>query len=359
MKIKVSVIVPIYNVEKYLRQCLDSIIHQTLKDIEIILIDEGDMDQCRKIIDEYEQKDERITTIHEFNGGYGVAVNKGIQRARGQYIGIVEADDFISSNMFFDLYSLADEFNADIVKSNFYYYSSTNNIKKADKITKNKSYKVICAKEEPFILRIQPSIWSAIYKKEFLVKNNIKFLETRGAAYQDTSFSFKTLSLAKKIVLTPNAYLYYRIDNQSSSVNSKSNPFAICNEYDEITDFLNKNPEIKSFANTNKLINQYFTYIWNIKRIKDEDKNLFLDRFFEEFSEYYRKGELTPPFVKKVGKKAIENLLRDKEAFGRYIFEIIRKNENLKKRRSLFSLRLNTSRIRLVLFGKELITKDF
>ena len=118
----ISVIVPIYKVEKYLVQCLDSIINQTLNNIEIILVDENDQDECRKIMDRYEQMDSRIVTIHEKNNGYGASCNKGIARARGEYIGIVEADDFIEPEMYKELYVCAKKLNADIVKSTFYEY---------------------------------------------------------------------------------------------------------------------------------------------------------------------------------------------------------------------------------------------
>ena len=93
---KVSVIVPIYGVEKYLRQCVDSILAQTLKDIEIILVDDGSPDGCPAIVDEYAAKDSRVIAVHQENGGYGRAVNHGIEIANGEYIGIASYDVRIS-----------------------------------------------------------------------------------------------------------------------------------------------------------------------------------------------------------------------------------------------------------------------
>ena len=115
-QIKVSIIVPIYKVEKYLVQCIDSIINQTLKDIEIILVDEGDKDACRYIIDHYEQTDDRVVAIHKKNGGYGASVNNGIDIARGEYIGIVESDDFIKAEMFEELYKYAHKLTLTLLK---------------------------------------------------------------------------------------------------------------------------------------------------------------------------------------------------------------------------------------------------
>ena len=131
---KVSVIIPIYNVEKYLQECLDSVIDQTLKDIEIILVDDGSPDNCPRICDEYAQKDARIKVIHKENGGYGSAVNRGLEEATGEYIGIVEPDDYIDSDMYEDLYNIAQTNNADIVKSDHYTFSTKNGKQQTDSI---------------------------------------------------------------------------------------------------------------------------------------------------------------------------------------------------------------------------------
>ena len=119
---------------------------------------------------------------------------------------------------------------------------------------------------------IMPAVFNASNEEavKLFCENKIKFLETPGASFQDTSFCFKTLSLAQRIILTNKAYLYYRQDNTGSSVHQKDKVFLICKEYDEITDFLDKNPEVKKYANTQKLIKQYSAYIWNLKRISEE-----------------------------------------------------------------------------------------
>ena len=132
---KVSVIIPVYKVEKYLVQCLDSIVGQTLKDIEIIIVDEGDKDACRYIIDHYEQADKRVIAIHEKNGGYGASVNKGFDIAKGEYIGIVESDDFIAPEMYEEMYNYAKKLDADVVKTPYYeYWSQKDGIKDFKKV---------------------------------------------------------------------------------------------------------------------------------------------------------------------------------------------------------------------------------
>ena len=192
---KITVIIPIYNVEKYLQQCLESVVTQTLQDIEIICVNDGSTDESLNILKTYAEKDNRIKVIDKPNSGYGASMNLGLSLATGEYIGIIEPDDFVKSEMFFDLYEIARENDADVVKSDYYeFFTKKQQTRKSGKISRSLTNRVVNAKDEPKILKIIPSIWSAIYKRSFLQKNNIKFLETPGASYQDTSFAFKALS---------------------------------------------------------------------------------------------------------------------------------------------------------------------
>ena len=355
---KISIIVPAYKAEKYIKECLDSVINQTFSDIEIIITDEGDFDETRKIIEKYKQKDSRIIYLNKFHGGYGASMNDAIEKARGEYLGIVEADDWADKNMFFDLYNIAHKFNADIVKSDYYTYTNSNS-RKAGIISRFLENKIINIKSNPEIIKIQPTIWTSIYKKEFLNKHNIRFLNTKGGSYQDTSFSFKALSCAENIVFTKKAYLYYRCDNELSSVNSKSNVYAICGEYREIDSFLNKNPKIKSLINTQKLIKQFNTYIWNLNRIDKASRKEFIEQFSKEFYFYFKNKEITQDFYKKVNKKDFGLLLFNKEQFENRTEEIIKKREKRKERNKNFSIRINTSRMSVILFGKQILKREF
>ena len=122
-EIAVSVIVPIYNVEKYLEKCIKSIRKQSLKNIEIICVDDGSTDSCPKMLEEYAKGDPRIRVITQPNGGYGKAMNVGLAAAKGEYIGIVEPDDYILPNMFKTLYDAAKRHDCEIVKSDFYRFT--------------------------------------------------------------------------------------------------------------------------------------------------------------------------------------------------------------------------------------------
>lgn len=234
--IKLSVIIPIYNVEKYLRQCLDSVLAQTLENIEIILIDDGSKDSCPKIIDEYATKDSRIRVFHNTNCGYGKECNFGINNANGEYIAILEPDDYIETTMYDDLYNLAKTHNADIVKSSYFKNLETNEKIKIIKIDWSERFNlpntVFQIKDYPQFLALHPSIWSAIYKKDFLVKNNIRFIEAPGAGWTDNPFQIETFCLTNRIFYTDTAYYHWRckVTDDAEDIKDYTIPFKRCDE---------------------------------------------------------------------------------------------------------------------------------
>lgn len=353
---KVSILIPIYNVEKYLRQCLDSVINQTLKDIEIICINDGSTDSSLEIIQEYADKDDRITIIDKKNSGYGASMNMGLEAATGEYIGIIESDDFAKETMFEDLYTLAEIFDCEVVKSDYYsFVTETQRTEKANLISAKHAHKVLDAKDYPELVRLKPTIWSAIYKSEFLKKHNIKFLETPGASYQDTSFSFKTTVLAERLYLTTEAYVSYRQDNENSSVNSKGKVFMVCNEFEEITNFLDKNRDLKLIFNSDKLIKEFNTYRWNLERIDPSFWNEFIEEFAKKFKNYHRNGELDKKFYKKHSERTINSLLNDLNKFQNYVKTYIKDKERRRLRKEYFSVHINPNEINIKLFGKKLI----
>jgi hypothetical protein len=258
--------------------------------------------------------------------------------------------------MFEDLYNIATKNDADLVKSDFLEYTTSINLtRKAGKVSKIPKDVVINAKSFQKLLEIQPSIWSAIYKREFLNTNGIRFLPTPGASYQDTSFAFKTMALAQRIVVTDNAYLYYRQDNLNSSVKSKGKVFTICDEFDEITKFLNNNPEIKEFANTSKLAKEFGTYMWRLKRVDESFRDELIDRFATTFQKFYDNGEITKDFYKHYNKKKLEMLLHDKKQFRKFVDKAVKNKINKEKRQKILSIRINSSRISVVICGKQIL----
>ena len=216
---KVSIIVPIYNVEKYLRQCLDSIVNQTLKDIEIILVDDGSTDSCPSICDEYASKDKRIIVIHKENAGLGAAYNTGLDIAKGDYIGFVESDDWIESNMYEELYNKAVETGVDVVKSLYTRAFENDKFIVVNKFVTSKYCNQIVddAKKVPEIYSGHVSHWSAIYKRELIFENNIRFAETEGASCQDVSFAFLAYFYAKSAFILEKSFYNYREESEGSS----------------------------------------------------------------------------------------------------------------------------------------------
>ncbi len=287
-----SIIIPIYNVKKYIQQCVDSVLSQTLKDIEIILVDDGSTDGCAEVVDNYAKMDSRIIAIHQPNSGYGRAVNHGIEVAKGEYIGIVESDDWIKADMFECLYTLATTHHVDVVKSNFYLYwgDKKERIIKKSLFSPALYHKVIEPKNHLSIFSVQPSIWSAIYRRDFLIRNGIKLLETAGASYQDTGFTFKVLSMAERVYLTDEAYLYYRQDNEASSVKNKGKIFCIKDEFDEIEHFLTIKGKCDLLPLMWKI--KFNCYRWNLKRLAPEFKEEFFAVFYEEFYNAQQKNLL-------------------------------------------------------------------
>lgn len=278
-RVKVSILVPCCNVEAFLPQCLDSIVNQTLKNVEIICINDGSKDNTLAIIKRYAKNDKRIRIIDKPNSGYGDSMNKGLDLATGEYIGIVESDDFVEPNMFQILYAEAKKFDADIVKSNFWLYWSQGNINEFyECFTKEECNSVIVPSEykDGTLYRVKPSIWSAIYKHSFLKENRISFLATPGASYQDTSFTFKAFSACKKFVGVYDAFLHYRQDNAGSSVNNadkKAN--FVCEEYREIDKYI-QNSEAKDSLYPIYAAAFYDACIWMYERLSIVNRYEFL-----------------------------------------------------------------------------------
>lgn len=271
-KIKISILVPICNVEKYLHKCLSSLVNQTLQEIEIICINDGSTDSSLSIIKEFAGKDNRIVVIDKPNSGYGDSMNRGLKIAKGEYIGIVESDDFADLEMFERLYQLAENGHIDIVRSNYYkYWEDKGDV---DSFYANISHydSIINLEIDKKLLLLPAQIWSAIYRREFLTKNKVYFLPTPGASYQDTSFFLKAIFLAQSIVYTENKFLHYRQDNASSSVKqcSLSKVSFVHKEFEETDAFFKQYPEkfseIESVYNTKKLQ----VFLWNLFRVDDK-----------------------------------------------------------------------------------------
>lgn len=227
MSSKVSIIIPVYNVEEYLKQCLDSVVNQTLKEIEIICVNDGSIDGSLQILEEYAQKDKRIKIITEKNGGLGAARNTGMEYATGEYIGFVDSDDWIDLTMYEKLYKNAKSQNSDIVMCPIHLFDDT-----AKKLRYNHPYYTLeCFNEDfdnrvfnhddtkDFLFKISVTAWNKIYKKKFLDEINAKFPE--GLIFEDNPFFHKVYLNANNVSLIRDFLYFYRI-NRSDSIISKA-----------------------------------------------------------------------------------------------------------------------------------------
>ena len=297
MKIKISVLVPIYNSAEYLQQCLASLEEQTLNSLEFILINDGSIDESLGIMEEYKNKDVRFKIVDKKNTGYGDSLNKAIKLANGEYIGIVEPDDFCDKKMFEVLYGLAKEEKADIVRGGYYEYSEEA-IKKHSFRVDVKGKEIFRPIEDYEVFFEVPAIWSAIYKKELLINNKIGFLPTAGAAYQDTGFNFKTLACADKVVYTNDALYYYRVDNPNSSVKDLRKSMAVVKEFGSIESFIQKLPEHDLLAKYCQVA-KFGAYHWNLGHLEKKVGKKFVRVMKEEFIEARKAGLLEKKYFPK------------------------------------------------------------
>lgn len=290
----ITVLVPIYNVERYLDECLASLAEQDFGDFEVICLNDGSTDGSRAIIQRYIDADPRFTVIDKENSGYGDSMNRGLAAARGEYVGILESDDFLEPNGLGALHAAAERYDADVVKANFWLYWSTpterNEFHEAFMVAD--CDKVIDPADETKVFHAKPSIWSALYRRSFLMENGIDFLPTPGASFQDLSFTFKVWACAKRVVFLYRPYVHYRQDNENSSVNSMGKVDAVFNEYAEIGRWLEARPELAEKFATVKAKMMYDSCIWNYERVAEKHKLELLTMTRDAFLAEQRAGHV-------------------------------------------------------------------
>ena len=201
----ISIIVPVYNVEKYLEKCINSIINQTYKNLDIILINDGSTDNSGKVCDKFKSKDSRIKVIHKENGGLSDARNAGLKIANGEYIGFVDSDDYIAPDMFETLYNLTQKYNAEISIVSFYEIYNTKTIGVRDSRQLQQMNKIEAIKELLLDSKIQSYAWNKLFKKNLF--ENLKFPTDKN--FEDIATTLLLFEKANKIVLFEDPKYYY------------------------------------------------------------------------------------------------------------------------------------------------------
>lgn len=282
---KVSIIVPIYNVEKYLDRCIQSLVNQTLNDIEIILVDDGSPDNCPSMCDEYAQKDNRIKVIHKQNAGLGYARNSGLDIATGEYVAFIDSDDYVDLSMYKTLYKRAETINADAVFCGFKTEIFPNNWHESKEVYEDQLWEGNNVKEFMYNMiasgkgvrqerLYQMSVWHAIYRRDIIINHNILFPSERDVVSEDIPFQIDFLKNADK-VLYLNAYLYYYCLNETSlSSTFKKEKFYGYNKLREC--LLSKINETEYRQRVNRLYIGYCrAYCYNVYNANIKNKDVY------------------------------------------------------------------------------------
>lgn len=289
---KVSVLVPICNVERYLEECLDSLVAQSFTDFEVLCINDGSTDGSLAIIHRYMEADARFRVIDKPNSGYGASMNMGLANAIGEYIAILESDDFFEPNALELLVDAAERNQSDVVKADFYLYWSTP--QERDELFRIVDEQEVGRTMRPIddlaIFFRKPSIWSALYRTNFLKDNGIDFLETPGASYQDAGFNFKVWASAARATFIADPILHYRQDNEKSSVNSAAKVYCVCDEYASMASFVNDRLDGDQRLMGILECMKFDSYMWNYDRLSGDLRGDFIVRASREFADDLDKG---------------------------------------------------------------------
>lgn len=257
--IQLSVIVPICNAEKYLQKCLQSLAAQKCRGIEFICVNDGSKDSSLCILQSWAVADGRFRILNQENQGYGKAMNNGLQAAKGTYIGIVEPDDWIEADMYETLMGLANQTQADIIKSD-YFIERNGTSKISKKMESVLDRATLPPSRLPEYLAGAPSIWTAIYHREWLEKNNIRFSETPGASFQDLGFCIRTWLAARSITATQQAFYHYKEDNPSSSIRRmEDGAWAAFRELDLLSNVFNQIPKDAAYVRSHIVLRIFAT----------------------------------------------------------------------------------------------------
>ena len=306
----ISVIVPVYKVEKYLEKCIESIIKQTYTNLQIILVDDGSPDNCGKICDEYAKKDLRIEVIHKANGGLSDARNVGISKAKGRYIGFVDSDDYIKEDMYEILLNLIKKYDADVSICNLYDVIDGNECIRNKENGIREYSRLDILKEVLLDKNIQSYAWNKLYEKELF--DEIKY--PIGKKYEDIGTTFYLFEKCNKIVVTSEPEYYY-LKRADSLVNNVTESTIL--DYTEI--IIQRYLYIKQNIKELRKYNNYYLAKTLITAHNDIEN---LENISEEMQQRYKKlYELVLEIIKSNSKdidelfseeqkSALENLIK-------------------------------------------------
>lgn len=318
---KISIIIPTYNNEKYIKECIESIIYQSFEDIEIIVVNDGSTDYTLDILKVYADNDSRIIILNIPNAGYGHAMNIGIENASGKFIGIVESDDYIEKNMYEVLLYYAEKNDCDWVKADYNQFIDRDGERIFERFnicSDEQYYKVITPIKDKSVFSAKIYSWAGIYKRDFLIENKIKHNESPGASYQDNGFWFQVMVSAKKVMFIDKVLYNLRRDNPESSIKSKEKVFCICEEYDFIYNKVLRTSTCKKEFLEEFLFYRYKSYNVHLDRIDDKYRLAFLKRYAEDFNSFISDWSITKRLFSQNDRERLQLILCDYKAFYTY-----------------------------------------
>ena len=287
-KYKVSIIIPVYGVEKYISKCLESLVNQTLNDIEIIVVNDGTKDNSQKIIDKYVKKyPDKIKSYIKENGGQGSARNYGLKKATGEYIGYVDSDDFVEKDMYKKLYNKAKENNYDIVVCGNYNVSEDYQNKNIDAFINNYNTDL----ENIFFGKM--AVWNKIYKRDILIKNKLEFKEK--VWYEDLAFTLKAIMNSNTFAFIDEPLYDYLIREGSTMNNSNvKRNLEILDAFNDILSYIQHNKKEEYFSKIEFLAidHIYISAIVRVLKAEADDKvkretiNKLIDYMNKKFPNY-------------------------------------------------------------------------
>lgn len=304
--IKVAVVSSIYNVENYLEECLNSLVNQTLKDIEIILVNDGSRDNSLNIAKNYALKDKRIILIDKPNTGYGDSMNVGIAQAikdGAEYVAFIDPDDYIALDGYENLYNIAKKHNVDVLRANItsMFYNDKGEVENFENnsLRQFPEYynKVLTLKENKKIFTMNSNC-GGLFSCEFLKTNNIKHNTTPGASFQDIGFWFQSYALAKRFYFSPNRYYFYRRERPGSSEAGKKDIDTIFKEYAFIENFVNLHSEVKQNFYDVFFVAMYRSVYWYFHLLNDSAKEAFILKASKIFADAVNENKISMNTVK-------------------------------------------------------------
>ena len=287
-KCKLSIIVPVYGVEKYIDKCLNSLVKQSLKEIEIIVVNDGTKDNSQKIVDKYVKKyPDKIKSYIKENGGQGSARNYGLKKASGEYIGYVDSDDFVEKDMYKKLYNKAKENNYDIVVCGNYNVSEDYQNKNIDAFINNYNTDL----ENIFFGKM--AVWNKIYKRDILIKNKLEFKEK--VWYEDLAFTLKAIMNSNTFAFIDEPLYDYLIREGSTMNNSNvQRNLEILDAFNDILSYIQHNKKEEYFSKIEFLAidHIYISAIVRVLKAEADDKvkretiNKLIDYMNKKFPNY-------------------------------------------------------------------------